>query len=73
MPEADKLRVYRDLIGGGYRWILRSVDGEKMAESESSVPSKKNCLALARTVLEEHPSAKLQDLTSSGGRPREPE
>lgn len=73
MPEADKLRVYRDLGGGGYWWILRSADGEKMAESESSDPSREDCLARARAVLADYPSAKLQDLTASGESPREPE
>lgn len=73
MPEAAKLRVYQDLIGGGYRWSLRSVDGEKIAESESSFPSKENCRAQARTVLEDHPSAKLQDLTALDRRAGEPD
>lgn len=73
MPGTEKLRVYRDVIGGGYRWILRSADGEKIAESDGSVASREDCLARARTVLEDHPSAKLQDLTAPGGRPREPE
>ncbi len=38
-----------------------------MAESEGGVPSREDCLALARAALEDYPSAELQDLTSPGG------
>lgn len=67
MTGAEELRVYRDLVGGGYRWVLRSGSGERLAESEGAIREREGCLAQARALLSERPSATLRDLTRPPG------
>lgn len=67
MSQGEELRVFRDLVGGGYRWVLRSGSGERLAESEGTIREREECLSQARALLSERPDATLRDLTRPPG------
>lgn len=58
-----KLYVYLDVMGGCYRWILRSLGGETIARSTECYKYKDECLSAAELLRERYSGTTLRDLT----------
>ena len=65
MPEdAPKFIVFQDLIGGTYRWRLRSATSETLAASELGYAEKGACeQEVWRLKADHYPYAEVLDLT----------
>jgi uncharacterized protein YegP (UPF0339 family) len=65
VSEKSKFVLYRDLKDG-YRWRLRSPDGDTLAESPSGHQEKSTCEAELRTAIaDHHPGAEVLDATAA--------
>lgn len=66
--KGDRIIVYRDLEDG-YRWRLRSPEGETLMTSPTGHREKSDCDAEVRAFVDEHPGTEVVDATSRGPRP----
>jgi uncharacterized protein YegP (UPF0339 family) len=57
-----KFFLYLD-PGSGYRWVLRSHDGERLANSEGAYVDKAECERTIEEAKERYPEAAIRDLT----------
>jgi uncharacterized protein YegP (UPF0339 family) len=64
VSEKSKFVLYRDLKDG-YRWRLRSPDGETLAESPSGHRKKSACEAEIHAFMADHPGAVVLDATTT--------
>lgn len=62
-----RLYVYLDVRSGGYRWVLRSPDGERLARSSRAYRRKALCIRDVEAIEQTYPGALIKDLTVKGG------